>query len=280
MLTKATSGGIVIWTEKSPTGCVEIVTQLQDNSRTFCGIVINNLICWIVFQKVYRNRDSSMRFYVCELKPEHATGETEFYDEDESRTGDAPKCELCGRHIGALTWLPPYRVELELWDSVFGDIAFGPGDNLLVSERFKTLWDERGLTGLQGFDPVEVVKAKRHKGNQPDLSEQPNYYCVSVARSQAAIDVAESGLEREDSELCPACRSGLQGGVLKRMKRIILEPDTWTGEDVFVARGLTGTYLVSERFKSFCDDYKITSATLIPAEEYSFDFYPEEREES
>ncbi len=153
-----------------------------------------------------------MRFYVCELKPEHATGETEFYDEDESRTGDAPKCELCGRHIGALTWLPPYRVELELWDSVFGDIAFGPGDNLLVSERFKTLWDERGLTGLQGFDPVEVVKAKRHKGNQPDLSEQPNYYCVSVARSQAAIDVAESGLEREDSELCPACRSGLQGG--------------------------------------------------------------------
>ncbi len=215
-----------------------------------------------------------MGFYVFKLAIESAKGETEFADTRPVRTGDAPTCEKCGGFVGSLVCLPPYRVELELWDSLFGDVAFGPGGDLLVSGRFMTLWQERGLTGLQGFDAVEVVKVKRHKRKKPDLSEQPDYYRVSVVRSQAAIDDAQSGLEREDPEVCPACRTGVASCIVKRARRIVLEPGTWTGEDIFIARGLHGTRLVSERFKSFFDDYKITSAKLIPAEEYSFDFYP------
>lgn len=217
-----------------------------------------------------------MRFFVCELKPGIAHGETEFYEEQPSQTGEAPKCRECSKYIGALPWLPPYRVELELWDRVFGDVAFGPGDELLVSERFKTLWHERGLIGLEGFHPVEIVKVKRHKRRKPDLAERPNYYCVTVIRSRAAIDDGRSGLEREDPVVCLACRTGKKSCIIKRAKRIVLEPSTWAGEDIFIARGLPGTYLASERFKSFWEDYKITSATLIPAEEYSFDFYPNE----
>lgn len=214
-----------------------------------------------------------MGFYLFKLAIESAEGETEFSDVEPVRTGEAPTCERCGGFVGALTCLPPYRVELELWDSICGDIAFGPGGDLLVSERFKTLWQEHDLTGLQGFDPVEVVKVKRHKREKPDLSEQPDYYRVSVVRSQAAIDADQSGLDRDTPEVCPVCRLCAKGGV-KRARRIVLEPGTWGGEDIFVARGLPGTYLVSERFKTFFDEYKITSAKLIPAEEYSFDFYP------
>ena len=92
-----------------------------------------------------------MRFFVLDYKPGHARGETEFYSVQPDNVGEAPKCEACGCFIGALKWFPPFRAGLELWDSIFGDIAFGPGDELLVSERFKVLWEERGLTGLQGF---------------------------------------------------------------------------------------------------------------------------------
>jgi len=217
-----------------------------------------------------------MGFYVFKLAIEAAKGETEFSDVRPVRTGDAPICEKCGGFVGMLTCLPPYRVELELWDSVFGDVAFGPGGDLLISDRFRTAWMKRGLTGLQGFDLVEVVKVKRHKRNKPDLSERPDYYRVSAVRSQAAIDDTRSEVEREGDKVCPACRTGEKGGV-KRARRVVLEPGTWAGEDIFVARGLPGTYLVSERFKSFFDEYEITSARLIPAEEYSFDFYPWEQ---
>ena len=217
-----------------------------------------------------------MGFYVFKLQAESAKGETEFSDVRPVRTGDAPTCEKCGGFVGLLTCLPPYRVEIELWDSIFGDVAFGPGGDLLVSERFRTVWQERGLTGLQGFDAVEVARVKRHKRNKPGLSARPDYYRVSAVRSQAAIDDTRSGLEREGGEVCPACRTGERGGA-KRTRRIVLEPDTWTGEDIFIVRGLPGTRLASERFKSFFDDYEITSATLIPAEDYSFDFYPWEQ---
>jgi len=38
-------------------------------------------------------------------------------------------------------------------------------------------------------------------------------------------------------------------------------------------------YLTTERFKYFCDDYKITNARLIPVEDFSFDFYPNEHDD-
>jgi hypothetical protein len=175
-----------------------------------------------------------------------------------------------------LPCLPPFRVELELWDSVFADLAFGPGGDLLVSARFRALWKEYGLTGLQGFDPVQIVKVKRHKGKEPDSLQQPEYYRVTVKLSNAAIDADQSGLERESKEVCPACRLAEGAGIIKRIRRVVLEPGTWTGEDIFVARGLPGTRLAAERFKRFVDDCDIIGATLAPAEESSFDFYPNE----
>jgi hypothetical protein len=39
-----------------------------------------------------------------------------------------------------------------------------------------------------------------------------------------------------------------------------------------VAHGLPGTILVTERFKTFVVEHRITNAEIIPAEEYYFDF--------
>ncbi|MCS6946152.1 MAG: hypothetical protein NZM12_00900, partial [Steroidobacteraceae bacterium] len=57
----------------------------------------------------------------------------------------------------------------------------------------------------------------------------------------------------------------------------VLKSDTWSGEDVFFARGLPGTILVSERFKSLCETAGLTSCSLVDTERFGFDHYPQER---
>lgn len=203
-----------------------------------------------------------MRFFALR----HTIGfpaDTEFLDLDPSILGDAPKCEVCGNPVGGRPWLPPRRARLDVWESSFGDVAFGPAYNLLVTERFELSWNEVGLVGLVGFEPVEIVKVIRHRRLK---GEVPAYGHVVPARSRASVDVGASELEyRNDGKYCPVC----QIGNVRGWKRIVFHPDTWSGEDVFVARGLPGTIFVSDRFREFRDEYGITNCPLIPAEEYS-----------
>ena len=180
-----------------------------------------------------------------------------------------PICVECQKYISSLKAKPPYRIELELWGNDYGHVAFGSCDDLLVSEGFRSNWLNDNMSGLSGFEAVTVVNVVRHQ-KMAKAGALPSYYRASVVRSRAAIDLDASGFEI-DGAVCKEC---LTGGLLKRAARIRLQPETWEGEDLFIARGLPGTYLASERFKAFFDKHQITSATLIPAEEYSFDFYP------
>lgn len=212
-----------------------------------------------------------MRFYVLKNPEiEESTATTDFVDVDPVNLGKSPRCEACGKPIGSRIWLPPYRVELEIWYKAYGDISIGTGNNMLVSERFKTLYEESGLTGLYGFDPVEVVRVKRFGKAKGFKAKPPPYYRVSVVRSKAAIDISKSLLRDEPGETCPVCRSG--DWAVMRILRVVLEPSTWSGEDIFIARGLPGTYITTERFKTFCEKNNIANAVLIPAEEYRNDF--------
>jgi hypothetical protein len=164
-----------------------------------------------------------------------------------------------------LTWLPPFRVEVEAWGKGFGDLALANGCDALVSDRFHSLYREHGLTGLSGFEPVEVVKVKRHR---PFGQELPSYRRVAVRQARAAVDVRASGMEL-DAPPCGECRIAEE---MKGAGRLVIEPETWRGEDLFVPRGLPSTVLTSERFKEFCDAFRITNAVLVPADQYSFDF--------
>jgi hypothetical protein len=102
---------------------------------------------------------------------------------------------------------------------------------------------EADLVGFERLDPVKVVRVKRRKRGTGD---PPDYWLASIQRSRAMLDDTASGLVREEAPLCEECRVG---GVIKQVDRVILRPGTWSGEDVFFARGLQGTVLVSERFK-------------------------------
>ncbi len=59
-----------------------------------------------------------------------------------------------------------------------------------------------------------------------------------------------------------------------RWQRLILEEGTWTGEDVFRPRGLSGQIMVTQRFKDACEQNGITNAFFTPAEDAGHDFYP------
>src|SRR6218665_3433115 len=73
---------------------------------------------------------------------------------------DAPRCPRCGDIIGLLTWRAPYRVELELHGEELGDFIRSTGYERLISERFAEAFRAEGLTGLEGFHPVEVVRVR------------------------------------------------------------------------------------------------------------------------
>src|SRR5436190_23860240 len=61
--------------------------------------------------------------------------DTQFRDVKPINLGDAFLCPRCGNAISMLTWLPPYRVGLELHGQGFGDFVEGTGYDVLISER-------------------------------------------------------------------------------------------------------------------------------------------------
>lgn len=210
-----------------------------------------------------------MKFFVLQNpKASDGAAVTDFLPADGSKTGEAPRCSQCGKYVGMLPLLPPVSVELETWGTDLGDIAFGPSDELLVSERCWKLYQDSSLTGLIDLGAVEVAKLKSHR----KLCEPaPRYYCCRVDRSEAAVDDAKSRLEREKPSTCEECRLG---GIIKRAQRVVLETNSWSGEDIFLARGLPGTVLASEKFDSFRQKHRISNCKLVPAEAFSFDNYP------
>jgi hypothetical protein len=195
---------------------------------------------------------------------------TLFLPEDPVYIGEnAPKCDACGGFIGMLPWLTPLHAELEAWGASFGDLAVGPGNDVLLSERFMKVIAEYNLKGFQDLDPVTIVKVKRHnrrlRGQDP-----PTYIRATVGRASAAFDQkASEFVWSGDDPVCPVCRTAHH---INSWKRLILEEGTWEGEDIFIARGLCGTYLASERFKSVVEQESLTNIVLVPAEEYSYSY--------
>ena len=210
-----------------------------------------------------------MRFFVLEHPKDPVDDAlTDYLPADGTTRGDAPHCPKCAAAVGSKRWLPPMRVELETWGKRFGELAFGTGNSVLVAERFKDAFQSSGLTGFFEFAPAEVVKLIARRGKVP--KPMRNYFVAIPGRSRAVVDDRASGIDYDRPWTCDECR----GGLIMRLRRLVLEPNTWSGEDVFIARGLPGTIITSERFKEFCDRNAFSNCLLIEAERYHFDFYP------
>ncbi|MGC4002696.1 MAG: hypothetical protein QM811_05980 [Pirellulales bacterium] len=210
-----------------------------------------------------------MQFFVLtqELIANSQRARTDVLKADGTNYGDAPRCPACGRYIGMRQWIKPYCVEMETWGSEFADMAI-TGTDLLVSLHFMNAWQLSGLAGLSGFEDVKVVKLKNH---DKSIGEAPAYFRAMVHRSQTEINLTLSGFQWDSPPTCPVCRLG---GIIKRWKSVVIDAETWIGEDIFIARGLPGEIIVSERFKKFCELNCMKNISLLSADTYGHDFYP------
>jgi hypothetical protein len=173
-----------------------------------------------------------------------------------------------------LTWLPPFRVEIETWGKEFGDVVKVGAYDLLVSHRFKRLYEEHQLKGLVGFEPVEIVKVKRHRKS---IAELPEYFKVSVVRSQTSIDQEASGFEwQSDEPICPECLWPQTSCTLRGYKGIVIKSGSWTGEDIFHPRGSPVNVIVSKRFRDVCVANQLRNVVFLPADRYSWHKKPGE----
>jgi hypothetical protein len=213
-----------------------------------------------------------MKFYVL-TKPKPATPEdllcgTNAIKEEGHATGEALRCPECNRFLTMLKWLPPYRVELETWGRAYSDFADMGGRELIVSERFAHAFQQNGLKGLSAFHPVEVVKVIHRRGGLQEAL--PRYFQATVTLSPTTVDQQASGyVWADESKICPTCLRGK----LKRYVRVVIKEETWNGDDIFFPRG-GPALLVSERFKSLCEEHGFLGADFNSPDNESYDFYP------
>jgi len=179
------------------------------------------------------------------------------------------RCPVCGAAIVGLLWLPPHRVRLssakpEKW----GDFVWGAGFPLLVSGRFKAIYETERLSGVTTFyPPVEIVRVGKHKSGDLPLN-LPEYHLIEIVWNGANQDDEASEVVRERAPRCTFCRVG---GFPRRQKGIVIEPGSWSGVDIFTPRGSPAQIVVSQRFKEVVDRYGLRNAWLIPAEKYAWD---------
>jgi len=208
-----------------------------------------------------------VKFYSLNTNPD-GDAETCVREEEGYHHGDAARCKICGAPTSMLAWLPPFRANLELFGRVFGDLAFlGASTDFLVSQKFRQAYYQAGLTGLIGFDPVEVLKVKSRRKHLP---QPPMYFRVQAHYGTTALDLPASGMEWLERPTCDYC----QVATIVRWKRLVVKDGTWSGEDIFRPRGMSGETMVSQRFKDACEQHRITNAYFTPAEESGYDFYP------
>lgn len=212
-----------------------------------------------------------MRFYVLEPVGGLMFGTKWAYGEPVGTRvfGDGRHCPFCGRPITGYEWQPPHRIKLssakpEKW----GDFVWGAGFDLMVSNRFKQIYELEGLNGIEYFyPPVDIIRVGTRKAG--DLPEGiPIYHLVSIRWNGANLDDQESEVKRkpEKPPLCPYHR----GGIIY-LKQMILQPDSWDGSDIFLAGGgLDSAIIVSQRFYDIVKKYSLTNAWLIPAENYAY----------
>lgn len=213
------------------------------------------------------------KFYVIEPSDGKMFGKKWAYADliDPVNTGDSQKCPVCGQAVSLLKWLPPHRIKLssakpEKW----GDFVWGAGFPLLVSGKFKEIYEREGLTGIVDFSqPVEVVRVGTLKSGQFP-TDPPDYYLIDVLWGGANQDDLASGLTLGIHELiaCVFCRGGF---AWKKQERVAIEEGSWNGDDIFKPRNAPVPFMVSERLKLNVEKNQLTNIWFIPAERYAYD---------
>lgn len=213
------------------------------------------------------------KFYVLEPEEGIRFGKKWVYAEVVSPVNyeDAERCPVCGGFVSMKKWAQPHRVKLssakpEKW----GDFVWGAGFSLLISQRFKEIYETEELTGFAEISPpVEFIRMGKLKTGEFPISP-PIYHHVYVPWGGANQDDIASGLiyEKPDNIKCSYCRVGV---AWRKQEKIVIEEGSWNGTDIYKPRNSPVEFVVSERFKKVAEKYKLKNIWLIPVEKYGYD---------
>ncbi len=219
--TAAIRSGTEMWTRRSSTGSPGTPRPRPSSSWTSCARSTAALRCYRGSPMVSESSESPS-FFVMQEGDVGSRYEVDLEKVEPVNRADAPRCPRCGDIIGLLTWLPPFRVELELHGVEFGDYIRSTGYELLISERFAEAFRAEGLTGLEGFHPVEVVRVRRRRKKALEPLTVPRYYVVWPCFGRGAVDVVLNRVRVSSPPTCIECRST---GV-DAINGFVLEPGT------------------------------------------------------
>lgn len=208
-------------------------------------------------------------FYVLESsgpRIAHGLFATEIDPLDDA-VSEGEHCPFCGQMRGGFVSVPPVRVDVELRGREFGDIAFMPGMELAVSDRFRAAFLRDHLRGIHGFDDIHVRRTVSNDPSNQQL-DAPLYFLARPSFSGARVDDLRSGVSRRGLPRCQWC---IDADII-RIDRVFLDLTHWHDEDIFVARGLDGVYVVTDRFRQWILRNNITNAYFVNALEFHYDY--------
>jgi len=164
------------------------------------------------------------------------------------------RCPVCNAFAAPAIWMPPRKAKIETKDIGCGDLLLGVAYELVVSSEFRNIYMKTKLSGLSGFEPLEVIGTKRE------------YFTSRPKIILAKLDETASGVSYYKAPTCEHC--GL--GAIKSLDRLVLDPTNWDGSDIFMATGAYNIKLVTNSFCKQVEQAKLTNFVFIPAGEYHF----------
>ena len=207
-----------------------------------------------------------MRFYVLgDRRTDEWTYEASAGRMNPTTVGDAPECAACHGLVGMLPWLAPYHVEIIVHGSKLGDLIKGSGMSLLVSDGFRKAWENEGLQGITEFSPLTRLRIRPAR-----LGRQPHtYFHITPQHFKTRVDLARSLMEFERPITCYVCINS----AAESIRGFTIDESSWSGEDLFIAWGIFGSVIVTDRVRQMRDKYGLTNMNMTPVEEYLSDPY-------
>lgn len=174
------------------------------------------------------------------------------------KTGKAKKCKGCGAFISMLDWLPPFDINVST--NELGDFIFGPYIGFIVSQNFKTKFEQTNLRGLNNFRKVDLY----HKGKFVNK----DYFYPEISLINAFVDLKH--IEFDEKELCDTCQKG--SSIINRIDGIFFEAPTQIQKDIFYTTSIgQSTIVLSSNFKDFIEKEKFTNLKLLDATKFKWD---------
>ena len=177
-------------------------------------------------------------------------------------SADRQKCPGCGKGVGSLPWMPPFRATVRAYGKQLGDVAFASSD-ILVSQKFRQTWTDAQLKGIDTFHPLERIRVRPARLGK----KAPTYFVVQPKRFGTRVDLNRSLIEYNGSFACMKC---LHTNV-DTVRGFSIDESSWTGEDLFITWGMPGSIIVTDRVRQLRDDHDLKNVTLTPVEKFVWD---------